>query len=97
MCNPGGVEQCLKLQNWEVERNFAKGKVCGDDNDVVDGKNTGVIRVSFGACSTIEEVCSFVDFVREFYVEKESIPLGMIQTTSRATVQSIHICIICLI
>jgi hypothetical protein len=59
---------------------------------VVDGKNTGVIRVSFGACSTIEEVCSFVDFVREFYVEKESISLGITQPRTTATLQSIHIC-----
>ena len=93
MCNPGGVEQYLDLQNWEVERNFGKGKVCGDDNDVVEGKNTGVIRVSFGACSTIEEVCSFVEFIREFYVEKESVPMDVSQlVNNNITLQSIHIC-----
>jgi molybdenum cofactor sulfurtransferase len=93
MCNPGGVEQYLDLQNWEVERNYGQGKVCGDDMDVVDGKNTGVIRVSFGACSTTEEVCAFVDFVREFYIEKESITVLNSKAASRVTLQSIHICI----
>ena len=92
MCNPGGAEKYLHLQNWEVERNYGQGKVCGDDMDVVDGKNTGVIRVSFGACSTVEEVCAFVDFVREFYVEKESISLGNTKVISPMTLQSIHIC-----
>jgi ABC-type lipoprotein export system ATPase subunit len=37
----------------------------------VNGKNIGAIRISFGACSTVEDVCAFVDFVREFYVEKD--------------------------
>jgi molybdenum cofactor sulfurtransferase len=92
MCNPGGVEKYLHLQNWEVERNYRQGKVCGDDMDVVDGKNAGVIRVSFGACSTVEEVCAFVDFAREFYVEKESISLANTKLISPMTLQSIHIC-----
>ena len=92
MCNPGGVEQYLDLQSWDVERNFGEGKVCGDDMDVVGGKNTGVIRVSFGACSTIDEVCAFVDFIREFYVEKEIIPVGIPSPQTSVRLQSVHIC-----
>ena len=92
MCNAGGVEQYLDLQAWEVERNYGKGKECGDDMDVVDGKSTGVIRVSFGACSTVEEVCSVVDFIREFYVEKDIIHSEPIRPTTRMTIQSVHIC-----
>jgi molybdenum cofactor sulfurtransferase len=92
MCNPGGVQQHLDLQDWEVERNYRRGKVCGDDIDVVEGKNTGVIRVSFGACSTIEEVCAFVDFIREFYVEKEVIYTDPKDTITPATIQSVHLC-----
>ena len=93
MCNPGGVEKYLDLQDWEVERNFGRGKVCGDDVDVVEGKNTGVIRVSFGACSTVEEVCAFVDFIREFYVEKENISMNTAEPATPMTIQSVHLCI----
>jgi molybdenum cofactor sulfurtransferase len=93
MCNPGGVEQYLDLQNWEVERNFGMGKVCGDDFDVVEGKSTGVIRVSFGACSTVEDVTLFVDFVKEFYVEKRGISANATQSKTAMTLQSVHICI----
>jgi molybdenum cofactor sulfurtransferase len=93
MCNPGGVEQYLNLQSWEVERNFGRGKVCGDDVDVVEGKNTGVIRVSFGACSTVQEVCAFVDFIREFYIEKESISMGTTESIPSMTIQSVNLCI----
>lgn len=92
MCNPGGVEQYLNLANWEVERNFGQGKVCGDDMDVIEGKNTGVIRVSFGACSTIEEVCMFINFIREFYVEKEEIPVRLTKSRASIRLQSMHIC-----
>jgi molybdenum cofactor sulfurtransferase len=93
MCNPGGLKKYLDLQDWEVERNFRKGKVCGDDVDVVEGKNTGVIRVSFGACSTVEEVCAFVDFIREFYVENENISMDTTESATSMTIQSIHLCI----
>jgi molybdenum cofactor sulfurtransferase len=92
MCNPGGLEQYLNLHNWEVERNFEQGKVCGDDMDVVGGKNTGIIRVSFGACSRVEDVCSFVDFVKEFYVEKGGISINHTRPRAPMTLQSVHIC-----
>ena len=93
MCNPGGVEKHLDLQDWEVERNYQRGKVCGDDIDVVEGKNTGVIRVSFGACSTVEEVCVFVDFIREFYVERQSMQTKeIVPAIPRMRIQSVHLC-----
>jgi molybdenum cofactor sulfurtransferase len=92
MCNAGGVEQHLDLQAWEVERNYGRGKECGDDMDVVDGKNTGVIRISFGACSTVDEVCAFVDFIREFYVEKDIVHAEPVRQSTPMTIQSVHIC-----
>ena len=73
LCNPGGVQKYLDISNWEVERNLGKGRICGNDVDIIEGKNTGVIRVSFGACSKIEDVCAFMDFLREFYVEKPNL------------------------
>jgi molybdenum cofactor sulfurtransferase len=71
MCNPGGMQTCLNLKLGDIERIFANGKICGDDQDIVEGKNFGMIRISFGASSTAEEVCAFVDFVRECYVDKK--------------------------
>jgi len=93
MCNPGGVEQHLDLQDWEVKRNFEAGKVCGDDMDVLQGKSTGVIRVSFGACSTVQDVTAFVDFIREFYLEKGPVAsMDGIEPQTSMTIQSIHLC-----
>jgi molybdenum cofactor sulfurtransferase len=92
MCNPGGVEQYLGLQSWEVERNFGRGKVCGDDMDVMEGKSTGVVRVSFGACSTVEEVCAFEEFIREYYVEKGPVARSVSDSSTAITLKSMHIC-----
>ena len=71
LCNPGGVQHYLDFPNAEMEQIFRNGKSCGDDTDIVNGKTLGVIRISFGACSTVDDVCSFVRFVREFYAVKE--------------------------
>jgi molybdenum cofactor sulfurtransferase len=69
MCNPGGVQKYNELEQGELERMFAAGKICGDSNDIVHGKFVGALRISFGACSTIEEVLSFANFIRKTYVE----------------------------
>src|SRR5579859_3524287 len=68
MCNPGGIQKHMELSNEDFEKIYASGKVCGDDIDIINGKNIGAIRLSFGACSSIEEVTAFVDFVKEYYV-----------------------------
>lgn len=67
LCNPGGIAHSLGLEPWEMKRNFSAGFRCGTDNDIMGGKPTGVIRVSFGAMSTLSDVHKFVAFVAEFY------------------------------
>ena len=66
LCNPGGVQNYLDFPNGELAEIFEKGKTCGDAMDIVNGKSLGVIRVSFGACSTFEDVFGFVSFVKGF-------------------------------
>lgn len=72
LCNPGGLQKYLDLPTEEMKQIFGSGKECGDDTDIIDGKIIGVVRVSFGACSTVEEVVALVDFIREKYIEKRS-------------------------
>ena len=73
MCNPGGVSEYLDLSSEELRSIFGDGRVCGDDTDIVNGKSIGAIRISFGACSTVEEASAFVDFVRKFYIEEQPV------------------------
>ncbi|KAI1614287.1 selenocysteine lyase [Exophiala viscosa] len=69
LCNPGGVATHIGLSPDELRRNYAAGHRCGDDNDVLQGKPTGVIRVSLGAMSSPKDVTDFVDLLKEFYVD----------------------------
>lgn len=69
LCNPGGVASSLDLAPWEMKENFSAGQRCGNDNDIIRAKPTGMIRVSLGAMSTLKDVSLFVDFVSEFFVE----------------------------
>lgn len=78
VCNPGGIAAALDLEPWEMRRNFSAGIRCGQDNETVAGKPTGVIRASLGAMSTISDVDHFIAFIKEFYQEEgpnSSMPL----------------------
>lgn len=70
LCNPGGVAQNLELAPWQFRENFSAGWRCGGENDVMNGKPTGVIRVSFGAMSAASDAIRFAEFVEEFFVDK---------------------------
>lgn len=69
LCNPGGVASSLGLAPWEMRDNFSAGQRCGNDNDIIRAKPTGMIRVSLGAMSVVDDVTSFIDFLREFFVQ----------------------------
>jgi molybdenum cofactor sulfurtransferase len=69
LCNPGGVASHLGLSADEMRQNHAAGQRCGEENDTLNGKPTGAIRVSLGAMSSRKDVTTFVDFLREFYVD----------------------------
>ena len=67
LCNPGGIASSLSLSPWEMKRNFSAGQRCGNENDIIGGKPTGMIRVSLGAMSTLKDVSTFLAFVKEFF------------------------------
>lgn len=69
LCNPGGLATSLGLDPWDMSDNFSAGHRCGNGNDIMHGKPTGMIRVSLGAMSTMEDVSSFIAFLEEFFVE----------------------------
>ena len=51
-CNIGACQNAINFTDEDVLTNHEAGHVCGDDIDVVDGKATGSIRISFGYYST---------------------------------------------
>ena len=71
LCNPGGIASVLGLAPWEMKRNFSAGQRCDNEIDTIGGKPTGVLRVSLGAMSTLQDVHMFLEFLLEFFVSKE--------------------------
>ncbi|KAJ1331094.1 molybdenum cofactor sulfurtransferase [Microdochium nivale] len=84
LCNPGGVAAALQLEPWEMRQNFSAGFRCDNGNDIMNGKPTGVVRISLGAMSTISDVDRFADFVQEFYVTTSAASTGSTPSTSKA-------------
>lgn len=69
LCNPGGIATSLGLSPWEMKHNYSAGQRCGNDNDIIGRKPTGMIRLSLGAMSTLRDVQTFLDFMSEFFVD----------------------------
>jgi len=69
LCNPGGIATHLRLSPDEMRQNYATGLRCGDENDILNGKPVGAIRVSLGAMSSLHDITTFIDFIKEFYVD----------------------------
>ncbi|CAN7098649.1 unnamed protein product [Brassica rapa subsp. narinosa] len=67
-CNPGACAKYLDLSHSDLLSNVEAGHVCWDDNDVINGKPTGAVRVSFGYMSTFEEAKKFIDFIVSSFV-----------------------------
>ncbi|KAM7251349.1 hypothetical protein ACFE04_023232 [Oxalis oulophora] len=67
-CNPGACAKFLGLSHLDLLANIEAGHVCWDDNDIICGKPTGAVRVSFGYMSTFEDAKKFVDFIRGSFV-----------------------------
>ena len=80
VCNPGGIAAALDLSPSEMKDNFAEGLRCGNDIDVLNGKPTGIVRVSLGAMSTIKDIEAFLTYLTIFIDSRghseDSIPGG---------------------
>lgn len=80
LCNPGGAASSLGWTSAELRRSYTTGLRCGDDHDILNGRPTGVIRVSLGAMTNTKDIDILVAFLEEFYVEKFSHINGFLPT-----------------
>ncbi|KAJ5526192.1 hypothetical protein N7494_012842 [Penicillium frequentans] len=69
VCNPGGTATSLGWTGTKMRHLYTTGFRCGDDTDIVEGRPTGVLRVSLGAMTNMKDIDSLVNFIAEFYVE----------------------------
>ncbi|KAK6638880.1 hypothetical protein RUM43_007150 [Polyplax serrata] len=68
-CNLGACQKHLHLSDADLKYYYQAGHVCGDSKDLIDGKPTGSIRISFGYMTTQNDVDKLVDMISESFVE----------------------------
>ena len=67
-CNTGACQRYLDISNRQVRENLSVGHVCGDDVDLIDGKPTGSVRISFGYMSNFADAQTFLNFITECFL-----------------------------
>ncbi|OKL58640.1 hypothetical protein UA08_06244 [Talaromyces atroroseus] len=73
VCNHGGFARHLGLEAWELIRSFRAGVRCGCKNVMIGDKPSGIARVSLGAMSNMEDVDTFVNFIRQTFTSRVSL------------------------
>lgn len=76
LCNAGGIATYLKWPEQDLRMAYKMGHRCDKPITLVEGRATGVVRISMGAMSTKGDVDVFIEFVRRMYVEGASVLEG---------------------
>lgn len=72
-CNPGACQRHLSLATETILQNYEAGYVCGGTVDLMNGKPTGAVRVSFGYMSTIKDVETILLMIVKCFVDGPSV------------------------
>ena len=63
---------------------YQAGHVCGDSVDLIDGKPTGSVRISFGFSSTLDDAQQFLRFVYECFVDNTDITVSAVNDVTNS-------------
>lgn len=94
LCNPGGIARHLRMSTDQIRSNYHAGHRCGGESEILDGRPTGVLRISFGAMSTKQDLQNFATFIQEYYVEENVLKPAVWARTDNETcfyIDSLHI------
>lgn len=72
VCNPAGITCALGIKTDWLRGAFDEGWRCNTDADVMAGIPIGIVRVTFGAMSTMEDVEALVRSLSRNVVEHEA-------------------------
>lgn len=77
VCNPAGISCALGLEaNW-LRTAFDQGYRCNTETDILAGIPVGVVRVTLGAMSTLEDIETLVSCLSmNFMDQKDSLKTG---------------------
>ncbi|XP_063377111.1 molybdenum cofactor sulfurase isoform X2 [Cydia fagiglandana] len=70
-CNSGACQRHLKASNKDLKDMFKAGHKCGDQVDLLHGKPTGAIRVSFAYYNTYNDVDTLVLTICRCYLQNK--------------------------
>ncbi|XP_043480906.1 molybdenum cofactor sulfurase [Leptopilina heterotoma] len=72
-CNPGACQRHLNLSNQTIIENYDAGYTCGGSKDLINGKPTGCVRISFGYMSSLKDVQKLLTMIRKCFLSKPEI------------------------
>jgi molybdenum cofactor sulfurtransferase len=72
-CNPGACQRHLSLSSKEILQNYEAGYTCGGAADLINGRPTGAVRISFGYMSTIKDVQTILLMIAKCFVDEPCI------------------------
>lgn len=72
-CNPGTCQRQLGLSDQDVMGNFEAGYTCGGSRDLINGRPTGAVRISFGYMSAPEDVEAVISMIRKCFLDPSEI------------------------
>lgn len=73
-CNPGGCQESLNQSSDDMKANLLLGRTCaGTDGqgDIINGRQTGAVRVSLGWSSTRSHCDRFVAFLMKHFLDRQ--------------------------
>ena len=74
-CNPGAATKALGLSFDDIRRHhLIYHRKCGDEQDIIEGKAIGALRISFGLSNTIKDVERWITFLKTFFIPDYEIP-----------------------
>ncbi|XP_065169463.1 molybdenum cofactor sulfurase 3 [Atheta coriaria] len=68
-CNPGACQRHLGISTEEVLYYYEMGHVCGDQRDLIDGKPTGSVRISFGYMSNKKDADAILHMIKSSFLQ----------------------------
>uniref|UniRef100_A0A6A7G9P1 Molybdenum cofactor sulfurase n=2 Tax=Hirondellea gigas TaxID=1518452 RepID=A0A6A7G9P1_9CRUS len=68
VCNPGACQLYLDISSDALQQQHKAGHICGDTQDIVNGRPTGSVRISFGYSSSYDDADTFLQMIRDCFV-----------------------------
>jgi molybdenum cofactor sulfurtransferase len=86
LCNPAGMAFALDIGPAELKKIYDTGFRCGQEGDVINNRPLGMVRVSFGAMSTMKDAEVFLRFVEDSFVDRDT--RSAVSSTKRTRMKS---------